>query len=146
MSGARHAVSLDECRIIQLSRIEDVRGSLTVVEGSSDVPFPINRAYWLYDVPGGAARGGHAHRSLRQLIVSLSGSCDVTIDDGHERRTHHLNRSYFGLYVHPMIWREIDNFSSNSVLLVLASAPYDESDYFRDYATFVEAVNGGPCP
>jgi hypothetical protein len=139
-------MSLDDCRILQLTRIEDLRGSLTVVEGSVDIPFAISRAYWLYDVPGGAARAGHAHRTLRQLIVSMSGSCDITIDDGFHRRTHHLNRSYFGLYLHPMIWREIDNFSSNAVLLVLASEHYDEGDYFREYAAFVAAATGGPCP
>lgn len=135
-------MSLDDCRIVQLSRIENARGSLTIVEGGSDIPFSINRAYWLYDVPGGATRAGHAHKALRQLIVSMSGSCDITLDDGYERRTHHLNRSYLGLYVHPMIWRDIDNFSSNSVLLVLASAHYDESDYFREYQEFIDTVKG----
>lgn len=135
-------MSLDDCRIIELSRIENARGSLTVVEGGSDIPFSINRAYWLYDVPGGATRAGHAHKALRQLIVSMSGSCDITLDDGYGRITHHLNRSYLGLYVHPMIWRDIDNFSSNAVLLVLASAHYDESDYFREYQDFLDTVKG----
>ena len=133
-------MSLDDCRIVQLSRIEDARGSLTVVEGVAGIPFAIERVYWLYDVPGGASRAGHGHKTLRQLIISMSGSCDVTLDDGYNKKTFHLNRSYFGLYVHPMIWREIDNFSSNAVLLVLASAHYDESDYFRDYQGFSKAV------
>lgn len=136
-------MSLEDCHIVDLSRIEDARGSLTVIEGAADVPFVIERVYWLYDVPGGASRAGHGHKTLRQLIVSMSGSCDIALDDGRERRTFHLNRSYFGLYVHPMTWREIDNFSSNAVLLVLASAHYDESDYFRDYATFKAAAT---CP
>jgi hypothetical protein len=136
-------MSLDDCRIVQLSRIEDARGSLTVIEGAADVPFAINRVYWLYDVPGGATRAGHGHKALRQMIISMSGSCDVTLDDGYSKKTFHLNRSYFGLYVDPMIWREIDNFSSNAVLLVLASAHYDEADYFRDYQDFRKAARVG---
>lgn len=136
-------MSIDDCRIVQLSRIEDARGSLTVIEGDDDVPFPINRIYWLYDVPGGASRAGHAHKKLQQLIVSMSGSCDIALDDGRNKRTFHLNRSYFGLYVCPMTWREIDNFSSNAVLLVLASAHYDEADYFREYQQFISAVKTG---
>jgi hypothetical protein len=136
-------MSVGDCRILDLSRIEDVRGSLTVVEGGIDVPFSVERVYWLYDVPGGASRAGHGHKTLSQLIISMSGSCDVELDDGRERRKFHLNRSYFGLYVPPMIWREIDNFSSNAVLLVLASAHYNEADYFRDYSTFKAAVM---CP
>ena len=136
-------MSLDDCRIIELSRIEDARGALTVIEGESEIPFSIRRVYWLYDVPGGASRAGHAHKTLQQLIVSMSGSCDIKLDDGREKRTFHLNRSYFGLYVCPMTWREIDNFSSNSVLLVLASAHYDEGDYFRDYTQFTSAARDG---
>ena len=135
-------MSLADCRIVNLSRIEDARGALTVIEGQADIPFDVNRVYWLYDVPGGATRAGHAHKTLRQLIVAVSGSCDVMLDDGRERQKFHLNRSFFGLYVHPMIWREIDNFSSNSVLLVLASLHYDESDYFRDFESFSKAVMG----
>lgn len=135
-------MSIEDCRIVHLSRIEDARGSLTVIEGEADIPFSILRAYWLYDVPGGASRAGHAHKTLRQLIVSMSGSCDITLDDGYNTIKHHLNRSYFGLYVHPMTWREIDNFSSNSVLLVLASSHYDESDYYREYQDFRKAARG----
>jgi dTDP-4-dehydrorhamnose 3,5-epimerase-like enzyme len=135
-------MSIADCRIIELPRIEDARGALTVIEGETDIPFEIRRAYWLYDVPGGASRAGHAHAVLRQLIVSMSGSCDIHLDDGRDKKTYHLNRSYFGLYVHHMTWREIDNFSSNAVLLVLASTHYDESDYFREYDDFAKAARG----
>jgi hypothetical protein len=133
-------MSLDDSRIIDLSRIEDARGSLTVIESNDTIPFAISRVYWLYDVPGGASRAGHAHKTLQQLITSVSGSCDITLDDAFGKRKYHMNRSYFGLYVSPMTWREIDNFSSNSVLLVLASAHYDEADYFRDYVKFFNAA------
>ncbi len=135
-------MSIGDCRTFQLGRIEDARGSLTVIEGEDDVPFAIHRVYWLYDIPGGATRAGHAHKALQQLFMCVSGSCDIHLDDGTERRTQHLNRSYTALYVPPMIWREIDNFSSNSVLLVLASAHYDEADYYREYETFLEAATG----
>lgn len=139
MTGSR----LDQCRIIELPRINDPRGNLTFVEGSRHVPFEIRRVYYLYDVPGGAERGGHAHKELQQLIIAMSGSFDVVIDDGKDRRRHHLNRSYYGLYVPAMIWRELDNFSSGSVCMVLASLPYEEGDYFRDYEVFRNAARGG---
>jgi hypothetical protein len=129
-------MSLDDCHIIDLPKITDPRGNLTFIEGSGHVPFDIKRVYYLYDVPGGAERGGHAHRDLHQLIVAMSGSFDVVLDDGHQKRRIHLNRSYYGIYVCPMIWRELDNFSSGSVCMVLASNRYDESDYYRDYAEF----------
>lgn len=131
---------LGDCRIVDLPRITDPRGNLTFIEGSRHVPFAIQRVYYLYDVPGGAERGGHGHKELHQLIIAMSGSFDVTVDDGHQRAKHHLNRSYYGLYIPPMMWREIDNFSSGSVCLVLASHLYDENDYYRDYDKFVEAV------
>lgn len=127
---------LDDCRLLQLPKIEDRRGNLTFIESSRHVPFDIQRVYYLYDVPGGAERGGHAHRNLHQFIVAMSGSFDVKLDDGNRRATFHLNRSYSGLYLCPMIWREIDNFSSASVCMVVASAPYDEADYLRDYEEF----------
>lgn len=130
---------LADCRIIDLPKIQDPRGNLTFVEGKSHVPFDISRVYYLYDVPGGAERGGHAHKALHQLIIAMSGSFDVVLDDGKEKVRYHLNRSYFGLYVCPMIWRELDNFSSGSVCMVLASNRYDESDYYRDYAEFMRA-------
>lgn len=128
---------LDDCRLLQLPKIEDRRGNLTFLEGGRHVPFQIERVYYLYDVPGGAERGGHAHRNLHQFIVAMSGSFDVKIDDGSRKATFHLNRSYSGLYLCPMIWREIDNFSSASVCMVVASARYDEADYLRDYDEFV---------
>ncbi|OWK38562.1 sugar 3,4-ketoisomerase [Fimbriiglobus ruber] len=135
----------NECQIIQLPRIADPRGSLTFVEGDRHVPFPIRRVYYLYDVPGGADRGGHAHKDLRQFIVAMSGSFDVVVDDGRRRQRYHLNRSYYGLYLPTMIWRELDNFSSGSVCLVLASAPYDESDYYRRYEDFLIALKEWGC-
>jgi hypothetical protein len=135
-SGAARAYSIDECRIVDLPKIGDPRGNLTFIEGGVHVPFAIERVYYLYDVPGGAERGGHAHRALHQLIVAMSGSFDVVLDDGRRRRQVHLNRSYFGLFVCPMIWRELTNFSSGSVCMVLASNRYDEADYYRDYAQF----------
>lgn len=128
---------LDDCRLLQLPKIEDRRGNLTFIESHRHVPFAIERVYYLYDVPGGAERGGHAHRNLHQFIVAMSGSFDVKIDDGHRKATYHLNRSYSGLYLCPMIWREIDNFSSASVCMVVASAPYDEGDYLRNYDDFL---------
>lgn len=128
-----------DCRLVDLPCIHDPRGNLTFIEGGNHVPFDIRRVYYLYDVPGGAERGGHAHKALEQLIVAMSGSFDVVLDDGREKRRFHLNRSYFGLYVCPMIWREIDNFSSGSVCMVLASNRYDEDDYYRDYQNFIVA-------
>ncbi|MFZ3381264.1 MAG: FdtA/QdtA family cupin domain-containing protein [Candidatus Acidiferrales bacterium] len=134
-------MSLTDCRIIDLPKISDPRGNLTFIEGGRHVPFDIKRVYYLYDVPGGAERGGHAHKSLHQLIIALSGSFDVILDDGKDRKRFHLNRSYSGIYVCPMIWRELDNFSSASVCMVLASNLYDEADYYRDYREFVQAQN-----
>lgn len=130
-------MSLAECRIIELPKFTDPRGNLTFIEGGNHIPFDIRRVYYLYDVPGGAERGGHGHRALHQLIVAMSGSFDITLDDGCEKRRIHLNRSYYGLYVCPMIWRELDNFSSGSVCMVLASNLYDEADYYRDYDQFL---------
>lgn len=128
---------LEQCRFIELPIVHDPRGNLTFVEGSRHVPFDIKRVYYLYDVPGGATRAGHGHRCLEQLIVAMSGSFDVVLDDGSRKRRYHLNRSYYGLYVAPMMWREIDNFSSGSVCMVMASTYYDEGDYYRDYDSFV---------
>ena len=130
-------MSIAECKLISLPRIQDPRGNLTFIEGGSHVDFEIRRVYYLYDVPGGSERGGHAHKELRQLIIAMSGSFDVLLDDGDERKRFHLNRSYVGLYVCPMIWRQLDNFSSGSVCMVLASNRYDESDYYRDYDQFL---------
>ena len=127
---------INECKIIDLPKITDPRGNLTFIEGGHHVPFDIKRVYYLYDVPGGSERGGHAHKELQQLIIAMSGSFDVLLDDGINKERYHLNRSYSGLYVPSMIWREIDNFSSGSVCMVLASEYYDESDYYRNYEDY----------
>ncbi len=134
-------MTLDRCGIVELPKITDPRGNLTFIEGGRHVPFDIRRVYYLYDVPGGSERGGHAHKALHQLIVAMSGSFDVLLDDGAGKRRFHLNRSYYGLYVCPMIWRELDNFSSGSVCMVLASNLYDEADYYRDYGDFQSALS-----
>jgi len=134
-------LSVDDCRIIELPKISDPRGNLTFIEGMRHIPFEIRRVYYLYDVPGGADRGGHAHRTLHQLMIAMSGSFDVTVDDGRNKKTFHLSRSYLGLYICPMIWRHLDNFSSGSVSMVLASNIYEASDYFRDYDEFMLCVN-----
>lgn len=134
-------MSLKDCKIIELSKIADPRGNLTAIEAQQDVPFEIKRVYYLYDVPGGATRAGHGHKTLKQLIIAMSGSFDVFLDDGFSKERYHLNRSYFGLYVAPMMWREIDNFSSGSVCMVLASDHYNEEDYYRYYEDFLKAMN-----
>jgi dTDP-4-dehydrorhamnose 3,5-epimerase-like enzyme len=139
-AGHQRNHALEDCRLIELPRVSDPRGNLTFVEADRHIPFKIERVYYLYDVPGGAARGGHAHKALHQLIIAMSGSFDVILDDSHQKRRIHLNRSYNGLYVCPMIWRELDNFSSGSVCMVLASNRYDEDDYFRDYDAYAAAV------
>ena len=130
-------MSIADCRVIDLPKITDPRGALTFIEGGNHIPFDIARVYYLYDVPGGAERGGHAHKALHQLIIAMSGSFDVVLDDGNNKKRVHLNRSYYGLYVCPMIWRELDNFSSGSVCMVLASNRYDEADYYRSYAEYL---------
>jgi dTDP-4-dehydrorhamnose 3,5-epimerase-like enzyme len=132
--------SIDRCTIIDLPKIPEPRGNLTFIEGQRHIPFDIARVYYLYDVPGGAERGGHAHKALQQLIIAMSGSFDVVLDDGRNKKRVHLNRSYYGLYVCPMIWRELDNFSSGSVCMVLASNIYEESDYYRDYNEYLKAL------
>ena len=131
--------SIETCKMVELPKITDVRGNLTFIEGGDQIPFDIQRVYYLYDVPGGAERGGHAHRGLHQLIIAMSGSFDVVLDDGNNKKRVHMNRSYNGLYVCPMIWRELDNFSSGAVLMVLASNKYTEDDYYRDYSDFMQA-------
>lgn len=133
-------MSISNCKIIDLPKITDQRGNLTFIESERHISFEIKRVYYLYDVPGGATRAAHGHRNLHQLMISMSGSFDVTLDDGHEKKVFHLNRSYYGLYIPPMIWRDLDNFSSGAVCMVLASDVYDEADYFRDYDTFLAAA------
>jgi dTDP-4-dehydrorhamnose 3,5-epimerase-like enzyme len=133
-------MSLEQVKIINLPKISDPRGNLTFVEGDKHIPFEIRRVYYLYDVPGGESRGGHAHKQLQQLIIAATGSFDVVLDDGFQKKRFFLNRSYFGLYVPRLVWRELENFSSGSVCLVLASEIYSEDDYYRDHQEFLEAV------
>jgi hypothetical protein len=133
-------LSVDDCRLVELPVVHNPQGNLTFIEGQEHVPFDIARVYYLYDVPGGATRGGHAHKQLQQLLIAMSGSFEVLLDDGEKRRTVRLNRSYVGLYMPTMIWRELVDFSSGSVCMVLASAPYEEADYIRDYDDFRAAV------
>lgn len=133
-------MSIHDSKLIELPKIHDHRGNLTFIENSRHIPFDIKRVYFLYDVPGGAARAAHGHKSLHQLMIAMSGSFDVTLDDGLEKKRYHLNRSYYGIYIPPMMWRDLDNFSSGAVCMVLASDYFDESDYYRNYEDFVKAV------
>lgn len=133
-------MSIDQSKLIELPKISDPRGNLTFIEGGSHIPFDIQRVYYLYDVPGGAERGGHAHKGLQQLIIAMSGSFDVVLTNGKEKKRFHLNRSYYGLYVPTMLWRELDNFSSGAVCMVLASNRYEEDDYYRDYNDYIAAL------
>lgn len=135
------SMPLRDCKVVDLPKISDPRGNLTFIEGGRHIPFDIKRIFYLYDVPGGAWRAGHALKTCHQFIIAVSGSFDVILDDGVERQRFHLNRSYYGLYVPPLIWREIDNFSSGSVCMALASEYYDEHDYFREYPLFLETVH-----
>lgn len=130
--------TIEDCKIIDLRKISEVRGNLTPVEGNDDVPFEIKRVYYLYDVPSGANRGGHAHKELRQLIIAANGSFTITLDDGVNKKAITLNRPYQGLLIVPGIWRDLDDFSSGAVLLCLASEHYIEADYIRDYDTFLK--------
>ena len=125
--------TIDDCKIVELPKIMDPRGNLTFIEGNNHIPFPIKRTYFIYDVPGGEKRGGHSYYNLHELIVALSGSFDVVLDDGKNKKKFTLNRSYYGLYVPNKIWRSLENFSTNSLCLVLASERYDEKDYIRNY-------------
>jgi dTDP-4-dehydrorhamnose 3,5-epimerase-like enzyme len=134
-------IVLRECKIIDLPRHNDARGNLSVVEGGIHTPFDIKRVYYLYDVPGGSSRAGHGHEELEQVIIAMSGSFDVVVDDGFERKKFHLNRSYFGLYIPKMMWREVENFSSGGVCLVLASTLYDQEDYYHKYSDFKALVD-----
>ncbi len=127
-----------DCTLIYFDKHHNEKGNISVVQNVKDVPFEVKRVYYLYDVPGGESRGGHAHYELKQLIVAASGSFDVVIDDGNVKRTFTLNRPYQGLLVTPGLWRELNNFSSGSVCLVLASMEYDEADYIRSYDKFLE--------
>ncbi len=134
---------MEQCKLMDLPVINDPRGNLTFIEGNRHIPFEIKRVYYLYDVPGGASRAGHGHKKLHQLVIAMSGSFDIVIDDGFQKKRFHLNRSYQGLYLCPMMWRDIDNFSGGSVCMVLASDFYDEADYFREYADFARVAREG---
>jgi glyoxylate utilization-related uncharacterized protein len=135
-------MSVANCRLIELPKIQDPRGNLTFLESDTHIPFAFQRVFYLYDVPGGANRAGHALKRCDQFLIAMSGSFDVLVDDGFEKQKHHLNRSYYGLYIPALIWREIDNFSSGSVCMVIASQRYEEAGYYRDYASFLQAVRG----
>lgn len=134
-------VRVDDARVIELPKIEDPRGNLTFIEATRHIPFEIYRVFYLYDVPGGESRAGHANRELEQFLIAASGSFDVVLDDGADRRTWSLRRSYYGLYIPGMLWRELENFSSGSVCVVLCSAFYAADDYFRNYDEYVREVS-----
>jgi dTDP-4-dehydrorhamnose 3,5-epimerase-like enzyme len=140
---AEQLTGIAACHLVSFPKVVDPRGNLSFVEGERHVPFAVRRVYWLYDVPGGAQRGGHAHRETHEVLVAMSGSFDVVLGDGAITQRFHLNRSYAGLYVPAMVWRELDNFSSGSVCMVLASEPYDEADYVRDRAEYLRTVHTG---
>lgn len=130
-------------KIIELPKFFDARGNLSFAQNNTHIPFEIKRTYWLYDVPGGEIRGGHAYRGTEEFVIALSGSFDVIVDNGKEKKTFHLNRSYYGLYIPKGMWREIDNFSTNSVALEFASTKYDPADYVRDYNEFLKLKEDG---
>lgn len=130
--------TIHDCKLIDLRKIADPRGNLTVIEENQDVPFDIKRVYYLYDVPGGESRGAHAHKALYQLLIAANGSFSVTLGDGKEKVTYNLKRPYYGLLIVPGIWRDLDDFSSGSVCLCLASEHYEAADYIRDYNEFIE--------
>ena len=131
-------IKMKEVQIIHLPQIEDLRGNLTFIEQEKHVPFQIKRVYWIYDVPGGQIRGGHAFKEQKELVVALSGSFDVLVNNGTSEQRFHMNRSYYGLYIPQGLWRHMDNFSTNSVALVLSSTPYHETDYILDFSEFIE--------
>jgi dTDP-4-dehydrorhamnose 3,5-epimerase-like enzyme len=135
--------TIHDIQIIELPKMLDPRGNLSFIEEFNHIPFKIERTYWIYDVPGGQVRGGHAFKKQQELIVALSGSFDVVISDGQEEKRVHLNRSYFGLYIPSGLWRQMDNFSTNSVVLVLSSTVYDETDYIRNHDEFIKIQANG---
>lgn len=130
-------MTVEDCKLVELPRFLDSRGNLSFVEQNNHIPFEIKRTYWIYDVPGGEERGGHAFKENQEFIVALSGAFDVVVDDGQTKKTFNLNRSYYGLYVPAGLWREMNNFSTNSVALEFGSMHYDKEDYIRDYNTFL---------
>ena len=134
---------MNQPRIIELPKFLDARGNLSFVQNNTHIPFEIKRTYWLYDVPGGESRGGHAYRETEEFVIALSGSFDVIVDEGKEKKTFHLNRSYYGLYIPKGMWREMDNFSTNSLALEFASTKYNPEDYIRDYNEFLKLKEDG---
>lgn len=129
-------IDIDQCRLIQLPKVPDLRGNLTFLEGDRHIPFAIKRADWVYSVPGGETHGGHAHKELQEFVVALSGSFDVVLHNSRTSRLVSLNRAYLGLYIPKMIWRELTNFSTNAVCLILSSMPYSEADHMRNYSEY----------
>lgn len=136
-------MTVNDCKIIDLPKFLDPRGNLSFVEENNHIPFAIKRTYWIYDVPGGESRGGHAFRKTEEFIIALSGAFDVLVDDGNEKRIFSLNRSYYGLYIPQGLWRQIINFSTNSLALEFASTKYQEEDYIRDYEVYLKLVADG---
>lgn len=136
-------MTIDDCRVIELPRFLDARGNLSFVEQNNHIPFEIKRTYWIYDVPGGEERGGHAFRQNEEFIVALSGAFDVVVDDGHQKKIFTLNRSYYGLYVPNGLWREMKNFSTNSFALEFGSTHYNRADYIRSYDEFLKLKSNG---
>lgn len=134
---------LTDVKLIELPKFLDARGNLSFAQNNTHIPFEIKRTYWLYDVPGGESRGGHAYRETEEFVIALSGSFDVIVDDGKEKKTFHLNRSYYGLYIPKGMWREMDNFSTNSLALEFASTKYNSEDYIRDYNEFLKLKEDG---
>ena len=134
---------INDVKLIELPKYLDVRGNLSFVQNYTHIPFKIMRVYWLYDVPGGESRGGHAYKETEEFVIALSGSFDVIVDDGKEKRTFHMNRSYYALYIPKGMWREIDNFSTNSLALEFASTRYNPDDYIRDYNEFIKMKENG---
>lgn len=134
---------MENVKIIELPKFLDARGNLSFAQNNTHIPFEIKRTYWLYDVPGGESRGGHAYRETEEFVIALSGSFDVIVDDGKEKNTFHLNRSYYGLYIPKGVWREMDNFSTNSLALEFASTKYNPEDYIRDYNEFLNLKEDG---
>ncbi len=136
-------MTVEDVKIIELPKFLDARGNLSFAENFKQIPFEIKRTYWIYDVPGGEGRGGHAYRENEEFIIALSGAFDVVVDDGKQKKTFTLNRSYYGLYVPKGLWREMENFSTNAFALEFGSSPYSGSDYIRDYQQFLNLKNNG---
>lgn len=136
-------MTVNDVKLVELPKYLDQRGNLSFVQNNAQIPFEIKRTYWIYDVPGGEARGGHAYKETEEFVIAISGAFDVTVDDGKEKKTFSLNRSYYGLYIPKGLWREIENFSTNSFALEFASTPFNEDDYVRDYNDYLKLKSNG---